>query len=156
MPAHTLVRESYKRRHLENKAKRIMVMWIAFFTIFSHAWVVFYLEKNKLSWRLTLKRHRGQFDARCGFSKNEGGEPLIFIISHMTYYHILSHNIKSYLITEKFIEVPQVVWKIKRFPQSILTIFINFLDFWHFLVLKKLMASAHNIWCLQFFFFDLP
>ena len=55
----------------------------------------------------------------------------------------------SPIFPENFIEIPQVVQKIWRFSPSILTIFTNFLDFLSFT--KKLMSSAYNRWCRNFF-----
>ena len=61
----------------------------------------------------------------------------------------------SYIFPENFIEFPEVVKKIWRFFLSILTIFILFFGFfWHFPVAKKLMTSAYNRRCQQFFTFN--
>ena len=62
--------------------------------------------------------------------------------------------IKSHSFSEKFIEIPQVVQKIWRFSPSMLTVFINFSYYWHFLVTKNLMTSAYNTRCQQFFCFQ--
>ena len=73
---------------------------------------------------LNLKRLQEFTPPPCGFSKNafsrERLKPCFFVI-----FDIIISNI----IPENFIEIPQVVHKIWRFSFSVLTIFINFLDF---------------------------
>ena len=64
-------------------------------------------------------------------------------------FNILTFNIIiSPIIPENFIKIPQVVWKIWRLYLAILAIFNDFYQFFwifsHFLVTKKLMASAYN------------
>ena len=62
-------------------------------------------------------------------------------------------NIRQ-IFPENVIEIPQVVWKIWRFSSSILTILFSSSSwiFWHFLIAKKLMTSAYNGWCQNFFY----
>ena len=101
---------------------------------------------------LNLKRlgeGRIQYDTTCGFSKNtssrEGGGARIFV----TFKIII-----GLLFTNNFIRVPQVVQEIWSFSPSIFTILVNFLDFWYFLVAKKLMPAYYR-WWQHFLFFNL-
>ena len=50
----------------------------------------------------------------------------------------------STIFPENFIEICPAVQKIRRFSSLILTIFINFSDFLHFLVTRKLPPLAYN------------
>ena len=90
----------------------------------------------------------------CGFSKSifskEREKPCFFVTSNIILRHIFPEN---------FIEFPQVVQKIWRNSLSILANFHQFSSifwiFWHYLVTKKLMASAYNRWCQHFFTFNI-
>ena len=55
-----------------------------------------------------------------------------------------------HIFPENFIKILQVAQKKWRFYLPILTTFIDFLIFWHFLVTKKLMTPAYNRWCQHF------
>ena len=61
----------------------------------------------------------------------------------------------SHIFPENFIEIPQVLQNIWRFSPSILTIFTDFWIFCNSFVAKKLMTSAYNRWCQQFYTFNL-
>ena len=49
------------------------------------------------------------------------------------WFFVTFNIIINHIFPENFIEIPQVVQKVWRFSPSILTIFINFRIFWHFL-----------------------
>ena len=74
----------------------------------------------------------------CGFSKKvfsrERVKPCFFVTLNIIISHVFPEN---------FIEIPQVVQKIWIFSPSILTVFIDFSDFSHFVVVKK--TNAVNI-----------
>ena len=70
------------------------------------------------------------------------------------WFFVTFNIIIGYIFPENFIEIPQVVQKIWRFSPSMLTVFINFSYYWHFLVTKNLMTSAYNTRCQQFFCFQ--
>ena len=95
------------------------------------------------------RRGGGQIDPPCGFPKNmfskERVKPWVFGTFNIIISQIFPGN---------FIEIPQVLQKIWRYSPSILTIFIDFSDFWNFLVAKKLMTSAYNRWYQHFFYFQ--
>ena len=78
----------------------------------------------------------------CGFSKKvsykERVKPWFFVTFNIIIGHIFPENL---------FKIPDVVQKIWTIYLSILAIFIDFLEFWHFLITKKLMASAYNRWC---------
>ena len=79
-----------------------------------------------------------EFDSHCGvfktvFSRLEVNPWFLWLLK---LWHIFPEN---------FIEIPQVIQKIWRFSLSILTNFINFLNFWHFLFANKLMTSPCNM-----------
>ena len=57
----------------------------------------------------------------------------------------------SHIFSENFIEIPQIVQKIRRFSCSIRTISSIFWIFWHFLVTKKLMTGTYIKWNQHFF-----
>ena len=93
---------------------------------------------------------RGQFDPPCGFLKN------VFFKERVKPWFFVTFNfIVRYIYPENFIEFAQVVQKIWRNYMSILANFYQFSSifwiFWHYLVTKKLMASAYNRWCQHFF-----
>ena len=82
----------------------------------------------------------GQCDAPVVFSKIvkqiERVKPWFFLF----FFWLLRH-----ILPEHFIEIYHVFERIRRFPPSILTTFINFSDFFlHFIVTKKLIMSVYK------------
>ena len=81
-------------------------------------------------------------------SSIERVKPWFFV----TFIIILRH-----IFPKNFIEFAQVVQKILRNSQSILANFHQFSSIfwilWHCFVTNKLLTSAYNSWCQQFFFF---
>ena len=102
----------------------------------------------------TLKKVRSQFDPPWTpvlFPKmyllERGWSPGSFIINF--YYYQNSH------LSWKFHWNSLIVQKIWRFSPSMITTFINFPIFGHFLVTKKLMKSAYNRSYQHIFTFNL-
>ena len=92
----------------------------------------------------TGRREGEQFDPPppCGFSKD------MFCRVRVKPCFLVTFNIDiSHIFPGNFIEILHFVQKIWRFYPSLLTIFTDFSDFWHFLSAKKLMTSAYNRWC---------
>ena len=81
----------------------------------------------------------------CGFSKNVSSKERVKPWFFVTFSIIMSH-----IFPQNFIEIPPVIWELWRISLS-----IYFPDFLHFLVSKKLMASAYNNWCQQIFTFNI-
>ena len=105
---------------------------------------------------LTLKR-LGRVNLTphpSSFSKNVFSKERVKTWFFVTFNIIIRHK-----FPKNFIEIPQFVQKLRRISLSILAIFINFHHFFfifrHFLVTKKLMMSAYNIWCQHFFTFNI-
>ena len=109
---------------------------------------------------LTLKQLGGVsiWPLPCGFTKN------VFFGERMGSWFFMTFNITiNDIIPENFTEIPQLVRKIWRLSSLILTTFINYLDFLHFLVAKKkkkkkrskLLMSAYNIGHQHVFTFNL-
>ena len=90
----------------------------------------------------------------CGFSKNVSSEERVKSWFFVTFNIIISH-----ILSENFIEIPQVVQKIWMLSLSILAIFIDFQQFfwifWNFLDKKKLITSVYSRWCQHFSTFDI-
>ena len=57
-------------------------------------------------------------------------------------FFVTFNIIISYIFPGNFMEIHQVSQEIRIFVSSILTIFVNFLDFFYLYLLKKLMVSA--------------
>ena len=89
------------------------------------AWVLFE-SAFSICAPLTLKRlgesSGGQFDPRCGFSKNVFFKETEKVKSSF----LVTFNIIIDIFPKISIEIPQVIQKIWRFSSSTLTIFINF------------------------------
>ena len=71
-------------------------------------------------------------------------------------FFVTFNIITSHIFPENFIKIPQLIHifiiYIWRFYSSIWTIFINFFEFFDiYLVTKKLMTSAYNRQCQNFF-----
>ena len=82
--------------------------------------------------------------------------PYIYLLERVKPCFFVTFNIiLSHIFLENFIEILEVVQKIWRISLSILTIFINFLDFWHLFVTEKLVMSAYNKRCQHCLTFNL-
>ena len=90
------------------------------------------------------------FPMLCDFSKN------VFSRERLKSFFFVTFKItESHIFPANFNLISQVAQKIWRFSLSIYPIFIDFSDFLHFLVAKKLITSAYNRWYQHFFTFDL-
>ena len=78
-----------------------------------------------------------------------GWEPVFFFCFFYYFNIIISH-----VCLENVIKIPQVAQKIWRFSPSILTIFINFLDFLKFPYYKETNGVTDNKWRLMYFYFQ--
>ena len=86
----------------------------------------------------------------CGFSKN------LFSRERLkSFFFVTFKIIESHIFPANFNVISQVIQKIWRFSLSIYPIFIDFSNFLHFLVAKKLITSVYNRWYQHFFTFDL-
>ena len=90
------------------------------------------------------------FPMLCDFSKN------VFSRERLKSFFFVTFKItESHIFPANFNLISQSVQKIWRFSLSIYPIFIDYSDFLHFLVAKKLITSAYNRWYQHFFTFDL-
>ena len=116
-----------------------------------------FLTWKKWSLRTSGFHNRNLIDIHSLINPKKGGgfvfpkryfterlKPCFFVTFNIIISHIFPKNV---------IEFPQVIQKIWRVSPLILTHFIFFFIFWHFLFTKKLMASAYNRWCQHFFTF---
>ena len=91
------------------------------------------LTLNRLEWGVSLRF------VVCGFSKNVSSKEILKPWNFETFNIIISH-----IFPESFIEISQVIQKIWRISLSLLTVFIDFLDFFTF-----------PWWCQHFFTFNI-
>ena len=87
-----------------------------------NSYAVWFLRHQGLY--VNCKKNRGSIWRPCALFKNLFSRERVQPCFLVTFNIIISH-----IFPDDFIEHPQVVHKISGFPPSILTIFIDFLDF---------------------------
>ena len=92
----------------------------------------------------------GQFESHYCFSKNACSRHELKQCFFANFSIII-----SYILSENIFEIPQFVPWIWGLSPLLLTIFINLMHLWHFLVTKKMTRSACNRWWQNSFTFNL-
>ena len=86
----------------------------------------------------------------CGFTKNITSNQKVKPWFFVTFDIIIIH-----IFPDSFIEIPEIVQKIRRISLSILAIFVNFHQLFNFLIFswyKETNDVSLNTWCQRFTF----